>query len=245
MFLKRFHLTIILLVFILFIIPLSGCEQINNFFTPSSSSKSSQISINSSKLSSQATTSSKASLSNIISSSIMLTSSLTVSSAFSAQVSDLCTQAQFKYNASDYDGAISECDKAISLDANSYIAYNIKGIALCFKGNYADGMPLIEKSLQINPNYDYGRFNMAMGYKLQKDLDNSLIWFNKALELKPNDAWTFYGISTIYADKNDIPNSLKYLKMAVDLDSSVKPVAKRQDHFVKMRSNTDFIKIVS
>jgi len=86
---------------------------------------------------------------------------------------------------------------------------------------------------------------MAMGYKLQKDLDNSLIWFNKALELKPNDAWTFYGISTIYADKNDIPNSLKYLKMAVDLDSSVKPVAKRQDHFVKMRSNADFIKIVN
>jgi tetratricopeptide (TPR) repeat protein len=242
--LKRFHIIFILLAFILLIIPFSGCEQIDNFFTSSSSSELSQISTDSSNSMSQATASIKVTSSSVTSSKT-LTSSMPVSSSFTAQVSELCTTAQIKYNALNYDGAISECDKALSLDANCYIAYNIKGIALCFKQNYSIGMPLIERSLQINPDYAYGRFNMAMGYKLQKDLDNSLIWFNKALEVKPKDAWTFYGISTIYADKNDIPNSLKYLKMAVDLDSSVKPVAKRQDHFVKMRSNADFIKIVS
>jgi tetratricopeptide (TPR) repeat protein len=228
---RKFRFSL-LLVFVLFLVLLGGCGQTDN---------NSLSSVMESSQPSAASASSVQASSNISSSS----SSASVSSAFTAQVSDLCTQAQVKYNALSYKDAIKLCDEAIGLDANCYIAYNIKGVALCYEKDYTQGMQLIEKSLQINPDYAYGRFNMAMGYKLQKDLDNALIWFNKALEVKPNDAWTFYGISTIYADKNDIPDSLKYLKMAVDLDASVKPVAKSQDHFIKMRSNPDFIKIVS
>jgi tetratricopeptide (TPR) repeat protein len=241
---KEFYLSFILLVFILLIIPLNGCGQTNQSSSSSSalslsSSKSSQITVSSLSTSSQV-------LSNISSSSANAATSLVpVTSAVIAQANKLSTQAQYNYNALNYDAAIKLCDEAVSLDSSCYIAYNIKGIALCYQQKYSQGMLLIEKSLEISPNYAYGRFNMAMGYKLQKDLDNSLIWFNKALEVNPNDAWTFYGISTIYADKNDITNSLKYLKMAVDADPSVKPVAKRQDHFIKMRNNPEFIKIVS
>lgn len=164
---------------------------------------------------------------------------------FGASIEKLCEIAFKYYSNTDYDNAIRVCDQIIAQAPQTYTAYNIKGVALCFEHKFSEGMPLIQKALQIKPDDAYSRFNMAMGYKLQKDYGNALKWFNNALAVKPNDAWTYYGISTIYADQGQVSQSLQYLKKAVELDASVKPVAKRQDHFAKMRENPDFIRIVS
>jgi len=149
-----------------------------------------------------------------------------------------------EYNQFNYVTAISYFDRAIVLDTNNYKAYNGKGIALCFKGQYSNGMPLIQKALDMKPDYANGYFNMAMAYKLQKDYDNSLAFFNKALAIDPNDTWSYYGIATIYADRGDINTSLEYLKKAIDLEPVVKDVAKEQDHFQPYLNNEAFQKLV-
>lgn len=163
--------------------------------------------------------------------------------AITAASEELSERGFDEYNQFRYDNAINFFNQAISADPNNYKAYNGKGIALCFKGSYSSGMPLIQKSLDMKPDYSYGHFNMAMAYKLQKDYDNSLTYFNKALSLDPKDTWSYYGIATIYADRGDINASLGYLKKAIDLDPAVKEVAREQDHFQPYLNNQTFIEI--
>ncbi|MDF2522459.1 MAG: hypothetical protein K0R31_100 [Clostridiales bacterium] len=122
------------------------------------------------------------------------------------------------YNEFKYDEAITYYTKAIDLDPSNYKALNGKGIALCFKKSYTDGMSLIRKSLEMKPDFAYANFNMAMAYKLQNDLGNSLVWFEKALSYDSKDTWSYYGISTIYADWDNPEKSIEYLKKAITLD---------------------------
>lgn len=148
-----------------------------------------------------------------------------------------------EYSARQYDAAEKECDAVLALVPNDVFAHTLKGAALCFQGDYANGMPLLRRALELGPNDFYARFNMAMGCKLQKDYDDALTWFNRALQVKPNDAWTYYGIATIYADRNETAQAMQNLQKAVSLDTSVKAVAKEQDHFRKYHANADFIRI--
>lgn len=146
-----------------------------------------------------------------------------------------------QYNDFNYNEAIRLFDMALKADSASYKALNGKGIALCFKGSYLQGMELIRESLAIKPDFAYANFNMAMAYKLQKDYDNALLWFGKAAAIDPGDPWTYYGISTIYADRRDSAKALEFLKKAIDLDSSVKGVARSQSHYTWMAANPQFI----
>ena len=141
------------------------------------------------------------------------------------------------YNEFKYDEAITNFTMSIDADPTNYKAYNGKGIALCFKGNYKAGMELIRKSLEIKPDFAYANFNMAMAYKLQNDLSNSLIWFEKSLSYDSTDPWSYYGISTIHADWNNVEKSLGYLKKAIVLEPAVKDVARSQSHYDRMRNH--------
>lgn len=160
------------------------------------------------------------------------------------QTAILCDNAFTLYSAQNYAAAIAECDQAIKIDPACYQAYNLKGVSLCFEGDYGSGMPLIQKSVLIKPDYAYGYFNLAIGSKLQKDYANAILWFNKSLTLNPGDAWCYYGIATIYADTGNTEQAFDYLKQAVALNSSVKAVAKQQDHFASYRDNAEFKQIV-
>jgi len=165
--------------------------------------------------------------------------------SIAAASEELSDKGYEEYNQFNYDNAISYFDKAIAADKNNYKAYTGKGIALCFKSQYSAGMPLIQKAIDLKPDYAYGYYSMAMAYKLQKGYDNSLIYFNKALTYDPKDTWSYYGIATIYADRKDIDTSLDYLKKAIALEPAVKDVAKQQDHFQPYLDNEEFKKLVN
>ncbi len=148
------------------------------------------------------------------------------------------------YEQYDYRAAVADYDRAIAADPANHKIYTAKGIALCFEGDYQGGMALIRKTLDMRPDYVPARYDMAMAYKLQDDLDNSLLWFEKTLQGDPSSTWSYYGIATIHADRGNPQESLKYLKKAVALDQSVKEVARRQDHFARMRALPEFQALV-
>lgn len=148
------------------------------------------------------------------------------------------------YEQYDYRAAVADYDRAIAADPANHEIYTAKGIALCFEGDYKGGMALIRKTLDLRPDYVPAFYDMAMAYKLQDDLDNSLHWFEKTIQGDPNSTWSYYGIATIHADRGNTPEALKYLKKAVDLDQGVKEVARRQDHFARMRALPEFQALV-
>lgn len=161
------------------------------------------------------------------------------------RVIKLYTEASKCYTNKDYTSAVRKCDEALAIDPLCYEALNIKGAAKYYAtGDPDEGLPLINKCIEINPNYQYAYFNKALIYKGEKDWDTSISLFNKVIELAPDNAWAYYGISTIYADRDMVDESLEYLKKAIDIDPSIKETAKEQSHYDRMRNNKEFQTLV-
>ncbi|MBP1764366.1 MAG: ycf3 [Firmicutes bacterium] len=144
------------------------------------------------------------------------------------------------YEQENYREAVVDFDKAIAANPANFKIYTAKGMALCFEGDYQGGLVLIQKTLAMNPGYVPACYDMAMAHKLQNNYDQSLYWFEKTIQGDPENTWSYYGIATIHADRGNTQESLKYLKKAIELDQGVKAVARKQDHFAKMRSLPEF-----
>lgn len=145
----------------------------------------------------------------------------------------------------DYDGAVKKADEVISKYPESYKAYNIRGIAKAFAGNFQDGMDDIDRSLEIDSNYGYARYNKALNYELYGYYNEALIWYDKALDIEQY-MWSYYGIASIYGRRGDVSNTVKYLEEAVkaegaeDGKSAIKEEAKTEEDFDPVRSNKEF-----
>ncbi len=147
------------------------------------------------------------------------------------------------FHSKKYEDAIKIENEVIAEDKNFYKAYSIKGIALCFNGNYEEGIKVIDKALEINPEYGYGRFNKGLAYELYRHYDEALMWYDKALEVE-SYIWSYYGKASIYGRRGDIENTVKYLKIAIDMDASVKQLAKEERDFDNVRQSKEFKEIV-
>lgn len=142
-----------------------------------------------------------------------------------------------------YDNAIALADKIINADSNFYKAYNIKGIALCYKGNFDEGMKNIDKALQLKSDFGYARFNKALGYELNGDYDEALTWYDKDLEVE-NYIWSYYGKASIYGRRGDVDNTVKYLKTAVNMSPDIKGIAAKEEDFNPVKDSQEFQNVI-
>jgi tetratricopeptide (TPR) repeat protein len=84
---------------------------------------------------------------------------------------------------SDYDGAISDFDKAISLDSKSADAYNARGLAHYYKVDLERSIADYDKAIAINPSFAEAYGNRAVSLvtlhrdvQAEKDLKKCLSW---------------------------------------------------------------------
>lgn len=144
----------------------------------------------------------------------------------------------------DYSGTIAKADAIIAKYPESFKGYNIRGIAKAFAGSFENGMKDIDKSLEINPNFGYARYNKALNYELYGYYDESLKWYDKALEIE-DYMWSYYGIASIYGRRGDVANTVKYLKKAVEAEkaegkSAIIEEAKTERDFDPVRNSQEF-----
>ncbi len=71
-------------------------------------------------------------------------------SKINKKLEDKCEEGKKLFFDKKYDEAIKIENEVIKEDINFYKAYNIKGIALCYSGNFEEGMKNIDKALDIN-----------------------------------------------------------------------------------------------
>ncbi|MDP4143670.1 MAG: hypothetical protein Q8936_04190 [Bacillota bacterium] len=146
------------------------------------------------------------------------------------------------FYAKKYDEAIDAETEVINNDANFYKAYDMKGIALCYSSDYHDfqgGVALIDKALQLKPDYGHARFDKALAYELYGHYDEAIQYYKDALAVE-NYVWSYYGIASIYGRKGDVENTVKYLGTAVNMDPSIKNVAKDEVDFANVKNNKEF-----
>lgn len=156
---------------------------------------------------------------------------------------ELYNSAYTTFFTGDYAGAVSKSDEIVKEFPESYMGYNIRGIAKAYNGDFNGGMSDIDKSLSIKPDYGYGRFNKALTYELYSQFDNALEWYNKALEIE-DYVWTYYGIASIYGRRGDVSNTVEYLKKAVDIESAVKEEARTESDFNPVRNSKEFKELI-
>ena len=157
-----------------------------------------------------------------------------------------------KYQAGDYDKALLDFDKALSLDADNYQALSNKGVTLAMRGNATankkhveQGIALIEQALQLAPKDVASLYNMALACKIDGQYDKAITYFKNVIAADPGNTWSYYGIATIYGDLGKADQALPYLKQAIDLGGeSVKEAARTQSHFDKIRDNKQFQSVV-
>lgn len=163
--------------------------------------------------------------------------------SYSTKENELYNEAYTLFFSKEYDNAISKANELVGEFPNNDMGYNIRGIAKSYSGDYDGGMKDIDRSLEIDANYGYAIFNKALTYELYGNMDKALEWYNKDLEVE-DYVWSYYGISSIYGRRGDVINTMKYLNKAIQIDQSVKEVAKIEHDFDPVKDSKEFQNVV-
>lgn len=162
---------------------------------------------------------------------------------YSARENELYNEAYTLFFSHNYTSAISKADELINEFSSNPMGYNIRGIAKAYSGDYDGGMKDIDKSLSIDSNYGYARFNKALTYELYEKMDDALKWYNRDLEVEEY-VWSYYGIASIYGRRGDVSNTMLHLNKAMQIDSGVKELAKAEHDFDPVKNSEEFQKAV-
>ncbi len=160
------------------------------------------------------------------------------------ELEDLYQKSFDSFHAKRYSEAIRLADQILQQDDKFYKAYNIKGITQCYSKKFNEGMKNIDRALELNPDYEYARFNKALAYELYGQYDKALTWYDKALAAG-EDVWSYYGIASIYGRRGDVPNTIKYLQKAAAMDNVVKQLAKDEPDFNPVKNSKEFQALVN
>lgn len=162
---------------------------------------------------------------------------------YSVRENELYNKAYTAFFSHEYTNAISNADVLIKEFPENPMGYNIRGISKAYNSDFNGGMSDIDKSLSIDSNYGYARFNKALTYELYGNMDQALEWYNKDLEVEEY-VWTYYGIASIYGRKGDVQNTMSYLNKAIQMDARVKDVAKTEHDFDPVKNSEEFQKAI-
>ena len=93
-----------------------------------------------------------------------------------------------RYKLKDYQGAISNYNKALEIDPNYAKAYLNRGVARSNLKDYQGAISDYDKALKIDPNYADAYYNRGNARRDLKDYQGAISDYNKALKIDPNYA---------------------------------------------------------
>jgi adenylate cyclase len=102
----------------------------------------------------------------------------------------------------EYDKAISEAEKAVSLSPNSAMAYWALGAALNFSGRYQEAIPMLQKSLRLSPIPIHSEVLgfLARSYSSLGQYEEAISTYKKMFQIYgPDTLMAHVGLAMIYA----------------------------------------------
>jgi tetratricopeptide (TPR) repeat protein len=103
----------------------------------------------------------------------------------------------------DYDSAIANFDKAITLNPNLPEAYNNRGIIYSIKGAYDFAIIDFNKAIELDPNDAAAYNNRGNAFADKGEIDRAIADYDKSIELDPNDVTANYNRAGTYYKKED------------------------------------------
>ena len=101
----------------------------------------------------------------------------------------------------EYDKAIAEGERAVSLDQGSPFAAFMYAKALLYSGRPEDTIPLLEKAIRLNPLAPSPFLNdLGLALRLTGRLEEAAALFQKSLQRAPNDFWMHAALAGVYIE---------------------------------------------
>lgn len=114
----------------------------------------------------------------------------------------------FKRLNNDFDGAIKDFKKSISIKPTFVEAYNNLAIAYYYQNNYDSAVVYFSRAIKINPDFAFAYNNRGGIYLNQGKSDLAFSDFNRAIKLMPNYAEPYLNRSMIYRGRNEFQKAL-------------------------------------
>ncbi len=159
---------------------------------------------------------------------LSLVLALFLSSCTTLTFDDYLHSARLKVEQGDFDGAISDLNKAIALNPNSAAAYGIRGYAKYHtKGGgltYHEGGDLdgaiadFDKELSLEPNHLSGYLNRSAAKDDKGDFDGAIADCDKCIALSPDFPNAYYNRGNAKGDKGEFDEAIADYDKAIALD---------------------------
>ena len=129
------------------------------------------------------------------------------------------------HNLGEFERAISEYKKAVSLNPNSPIIYNRLGVAYSELKQYHAALDAYQKALALSPMTAELHYNVGLVHLKQGDLRHALEAFKRAITLdaKWEDAYT--GLGEVYLKQGNLGQAAHAYKQATRLNQNKNPGA--------------------
>ena len=106
-------------------------------------------------------------------------------------------------NKGNYDQAISDLSKAITLNPGDANVYLSRGNVYQNNGNYDQAISDLSKAITLNPNYASAYLSRGNAYQNKGNYDQAISDFSKAITLNPNYANAYLSRGNAYYQKKD------------------------------------------
>jgi tetratricopeptide (TPR) repeat protein len=143
-----------------------------------------------------------------------------------------------------YEDALHEADAALGLDAASYAAHYLKGMALIPLERLPEAEAALSAAIELEPERAEAFVHLAYVHRRTLSLEKAIETILKAIAKKPDMPLANYNLACYYAVKGDAEEALRYLRRAVNIESHMREVARQDEDFDSLRTNADFRRIV-
>ena len=88
-----------------------------------------------------------------------------------------------------YDEALADMDRSISLTPGNFLAYNARGNLRETAGQLDEAIADFNRAIEIEPEYSSAYYNRSLAYEKKGDLKGALADARKFAELAPDHPW--------------------------------------------------------
>lgn len=117
-----------------------------------------------------------------------------------------------------YNKALADLDKAITLKPDDFEAYNNRGNVYAHLGNYRQAIDEYNKVIEINPSYIDAYNSRGFTYYLLRNYQSAIENYNKAIKIDPEDSNAFNNRGLAYLSLGNQKRAIDDLKKAMSLE---------------------------
>jgi hypothetical protein len=92
------------------------------------------------------------------------------------------------------------------------------GMILSMSGKVAEGLPHLHKSVELDPNYDEGRYFLGLALRMNKKFPESVREFEAALQLNPRHARARGNLGLVFLEMGNLPAAAQQFELALQLN---------------------------